>query len=376
MNHSAANWMERLLGVPAEPDEGAAWSIQFAWPWPSWAAVVVLAAAALFVVGIYLRSGGRASRRCRLALAAIRLGLVALAMLMIAQVSLLVQRIGLPYVAVLIDDSRSMTAVDQYGEKTRKAVAERLKAGPAADADGSRWGLLQALLNRNNGELLRGIAEDHNLEVDYLTGIRPSRRHDVPGIIKELASVRPTGDSTRLGGGIRGVLDRLRGATPAAIVLLTDGINTEGPTLAEAAQDARRGGVPLFFVGFGGGRPAGEIRLSNLLADDVVFVDDAVNLELSLTTRGLEGRKLSVVLQEKGKPGVLARTVVTAAADGRPQQVRMSLRPREPGQFEYVIAAEPQDGAADARPRRPADVAAPRAEREDFRALGPGRPEL
>ena len=47
-------------------------------------------------------------------LAAIRLGLVAIVLLMIAQVTLSLKRTGLPYAAVLMDDSLSMTTVDHY----------------------------------------------------------------------------------------------------------------------------------------------------------------------------------------------------------------------------------------------------------------------
>ena len=102
-----------------------------------------------------------------------------------------------------------------------------------------------------------------------------------------------------MGGAIGGILDQLRGASPAAVVVFTDGVNTEGPTLADAAQDARRRGVPLFFVGLGSDRPAAEVKLSNLLADDVAMVDDLVTFECAVTARGLEGRKLAVVLPGK-----------------------------------------------------------------------------
>ena len=46
---------------------------------------------------------------------------------MIAQVTLSLKRTGLPYAAVLVDDSLSMTIVDHYADKPRKAMATRLK---------------------------------------------------------------------------------------------------------------------------------------------------------------------------------------------------------------------------------------------------------
>ena len=84
-------------------------------------------------------------------------------------------------------------------------------------------------------------------------------------------------------------MDDLRGTTPAGIVLLTDGINTDGPPLADAAEYARRRGVPLFLVGLGSEQPVRDLKLSDLLVDDVVFVDDVVNFECKLSASGFEG---------------------------------------------------------------------------------------
>ena len=85
--------------------------------------------AVIFVVAIYLREGRRAARPYRMMLAAMRLALVAMVLLMIAQVTLSLKRTGLPYAAVLVDDSLSMTIVDHYAEKPRAAMIERLRRG-------------------------------------------------------------------------------------------------------------------------------------------------------------------------------------------------------------------------------------------------------
>ncbi len=158
----------------------------------------------------------------------------------------------------------------------------------------------------------------------------------------------PKGKTTRLGAGVRAALDDLRGAAPAAVVVLSDGINTDGPTLADAAEHAQRRGVPLYFVGLGSDRPVRDLKLSDLMVDDVVFVDDVVNFECKLTAAGFEGRKVSIVLREKDKPttpeNILAKTEVTAPTDDRPLRVRLQYRPTKVGQFEYVVEAQPLAG--------------------------------
>ena len=338
------NWIERLLGINTEAGEGTAWGIEHVWGWPPWATLLFAVFAVIFVVAIYLREGRRGARPYRMMLAAMRLGLVALVLLMIAQVTLSLKRTGLSCVAVLVDDSLSMTTVDHDAAKPRKAMLDRLKRAGGENIELSRWNLARTLLTEDNGALLRGIADGHKLRVYFLTGARPSRQQDIPGIVEEIRSVVPTGERTRLGGGMRTVLDELRGTTPAGIVLLSDGINTDGPPLADAAEYARRRGVPLFLIGLGSQQPVRDLKLSDLLVDDVVFVDDVVNFECKLSASGFQGRKVNVVLREKDKPAVLAKVEVTLGADEQPQQVRVPFRPTQVGQFEFVVEAEPQEG--------------------------------
>ena len=108
---------------------------------------------------------------------------------------------------------------------------------------------------------------------------------------------------------------------------MTDGINTDGPSLADAAQYARRRGVPLFFIALGSDQPVRDLKLSDLIVDDVVFVNDVVPFECKLTTVGLEGKKLSIVLREKGKPAVLASVQTAAGSEGRSQRVGCRTAP-------------------------------------------------
>ncbi len=344
MGNTIPNWIERLLGVKTEAGEGTVWGIEYAWGWAPWVTLLFAACAAIFVVAIYLRDRRHDSRPYRLMLAAVRLTLIALVLLMIAQLTLSRKRTGLACAAVLIDDSLSMTTVDQYDATASKAIGERLKRAGVENAEPSRWNLARTVLTENRGALLRGIAEGHRLQVYFLTGTRPSQRPDVPGIVRELRSAAPIGDRTRLGVGVRAVLDELRGTAPAGLVLLTDGINTDGPPLADAAEYARRRGVPLFPIGLGSQQPLRELKLSDLLVDDVVFVNDVVTFECLLTASGFQGQKVVLSLREKDKPAVLAKTEVTVEADGQPQAVRVPFRPTQVGRFEFVVEAQPLQG--------------------------------
>ena len=196
----------------------------------------------------------------------------------------------------------------------------------------------------------------------------------MPGILAELKAAEAKGDSTRLGSAIRGALDELRGTTPVAIVLATDGINTEGPGLLDAAAYCRRKGVPLLFIGVGCDRPARDLKLSDLEVEDVVFVNDLVHFRFKLTAAGFAGKKVSIVLHEGPSAGnseekgpVVGRIEVAVAADGRSQEVVLPHRPPQTGQFRYTIDVEPPSGGLPVR--HPPLVRSIRVSEEKIRVL-------
>jgi hypothetical protein len=347
MSGTLPAWVERLLGVEAGHEEGTIWSLEHQWRWPPCVTVLFLALAVALVVAIYLREGRRARGPYRIMLAAIRLCLVGIVLLMIAQLALSLKRTGLPYVAVVVDDSQSMGIVDRYEPKRRAKLEEQVQQARPGNYQLNRWNLARTLLTEQGGALLAGIAKDYKLRVYFLEdspgGVRSSSGAGVEELLKEIEAIeKPSVASSRLGAAVRTVLDELRGTAPAAVVLLSDGINTDGPTLDEVL--AGRKGVPLFAVGLGSDEPVKDLKISDLLVDPRVFLNDVVNFELKLTGNGFQGRRVWVVLREQDKPDVLAKVEVSVGPDGQPQQVRLPYRPTKVGRFRYVVEVEPQAG--------------------------------
>ena len=96
------------------------------------------------------------------------------------------------------------------------------------------------------------------------------------------------------------VLDDFRGAPPAAIILFSDGVTTEGLPLADAAQEARRKGVPIFAIGLGRDAPPRDIEIADVLVDDVVFVNDSSAFKSQIKASGLEGQSAKITLRREG----------------------------------------------------------------------------
>jgi hypothetical protein len=277
-------FLDTLFGIePPGPGQDTAWELNFPRTWPSWVLLMLLILAGLYFWAIYRREGTFASPRFKLALTALRWLLLILIVIMLGEMDLRIDRRGLPYLAVVIDDSASMSVPDHYVDTKTEAAAESLVQSAGLTA-ATRLDLAKAVVLTRQGELLRKMSAEHRLrlyaasssmrlvgEYSGLTDLDEARRQ-----LLELQAERA---ESRLGQGLHDVLNDLSGVPPTAVIYFTDGINTDGESLADAAHYASRKRVPVYTIGLGDPRAVRDLELHDLLVDDVVFVDDVVNFE-------------------------------------------------------------------------------------------------
>jgi hypothetical protein len=350
------DWLLRLLadrlGVdPARAGEAITPQLRFERAWSQGVTLLVILASAALIVWIYRREGS-APTWYKMVLAALRTALVVLAVFMLSEAVLSVERVGLPYFVIIADDSASMQREDQYADPKVKAAAAEL-AGGSGKAEASRLAIAQGWLARDDGQLLRELQKQHKVKL-YLvsSAARPLSEVDRPGdvepALKRFQKVEATGTQSLLGTGVRQVLTELRGVPPTAIVLLTDGQTTDGETLPKAAEFAARKGVPLYTIGLGDPETPRDLALTDLLVDDVVFVDDMVRFEAKLVGRGFAGQEVTVRLRELA-PGstdpAAAKEVGSRRelmpADGQPKRVEIGHRPKLTGEVTYILEVDP-----------------------------------
>ena len=341
---------DRLGVVPAGVGESFDLRIRAEQPMSQGLLLLILIPSIALIIWLYRREGS-ASLPYKMFLAALRIALVILALFMLSESVLSVDRTGLPYFVVMVDDSASQQVVDQYADAKAKATAAEL-AKVAGHPEPDRLALAQGLLEKDDGAILRELQKKHRVRL-YLvsTAARPlaeiDKPEDVAPALEKLKKVEAVGDQSRLGSGIRQVLTELRGVPPTAIVLLTDGQTTEGETIAKAAEFAARKGVPLYPIGLGDPDAPRDLELSELLVDDVVFVDDLVRFQPKLTSKGYAKQGLTVKLKQKvptsADPNAtkdLETIRVTAPPDGQPMRLEIGHRPRETGQITYIVEVE------------------------------------
>ena len=239
-----------------------------------------------------------------------------------------------------------MAVEDHFVEPRRRARLEQRIADAGFDSP-TRFNLARSLLLDERGGWLDSLSDRYRVKV-FLMG--ESARSQVessetlPAALRELSAA---GKASRLGQSMQRVFEAQRGRPTAAIIILTDGITTEGQPLSEAAQLARRKAIPLFLVGLGSDQPPRDVRLSDLLVDEVVFADDVVNFDFKLHSHGYEGRQAVVRLRRADADAVLTQQQVELPPNGVTRSVRLSYRPQEEGTLEHVIELLPLKGEVD-----------------------------
>ena len=342
MSGRLPGWLaERLgLGVPSSAN-GATWQLDSAWSWAPWATLLLVIAAVLWTTMLYARESSGARRPYRVLLATLRLVAIGLLLIMLAQWAIALRITGPPAVALVIDRSASMGIADRYDDPAFTArLNEQLVAGGLSEP--TRLNLAKLLVTGSDSRLLRELLHRYRTELYLAAGglerVPPSEDiAQLARVVHDLKTDGPDSNATRLGDGLQRMLDDFRGAPPAAVILLSDGVTTEGTPLADAAEQARRKGVPLFAVGLGRDSPPRDIELADVLVDDVVFANDLVSLQAQIKASGLAGQAARITLRREGVTEPLAEQTIALPATGKSLTVRLVDRPSQPGDVKYVV---------------------------------------
>ncbi len=319
------------------------WVLRTMAPWPWAVTVVLLLAAVALIYWLYLRDATVTPQRWRVLLAALRLTLVSLILFMFYRAELYPYRVDLPDLVVLLDNSASMSLTDgaeQGGDAAPPQAGSQQDNSQQPVSAASRFARASELLLASNARLLRDWQSRYRVQLHTLDGQPLSLGDNLGQVVESLRRVRPTVPSSRLGTAVQGVLEAQRGRSTAAIVLLTDGNTTEGPTVAEAALVASRRKIPLFPVGVGRRQLPPDIALQDLLVDRVVFVDDVVTFDVAVAASGLAGKTVRLTLSREDDSSELASETVTLPADQSVRRVRLLHRPQAAGRVTFVVQAE------------------------------------
>ncbi len=315
---------ELLFKVRPAAVEGGSFGFEAARP--ALVLVLVLALAAA-TAAAYLKRRPDAGGRRTGALAGLRLlslGVLAFALLRpVLRVSTAAP--GENFLAVLIDDSRSMGLAD--GELSRGARALELFGGPSA---------------AEPSELVARLKERFTLRT-YRFSDR-TRRVD---------AARPLdfdGRTTDLAAALGRVRQDLAGVPLAGAVLVTDGAHNAGRRAAagdadsldeELLQLASRG-IPVYAVGLGEERFRRDLELSRLEAPERVLEGSAFAVDVTLRQQGHGGETVSLNVEREGVIVAAREVVFERGQTGT--TVRVQLEAEDAGASVYRFEVSGSEG--------------------------------
>ena len=289
---------------------------------PIWGWIFIVLCSAAFAAWIYKGERGRANWQLKCMLAALRFSTLVVILWMLCGWFALRFKTEKPELVFVVDTSASMATPDSaYKDQTQLSRIESVensfrgtRRAIKARLDESyqvRWYSVAAELSQQENLF---IAQDEELAADGLV--------------------------SRLGNGLRQVFDRQTARGTAAVVFLSDGINTSGIDLKEAAQLARESRIPIYACLVGQEQAIPDIRLADLKLAPEVYLGDQIIAEFSVIATNLRDSQVSVRLLDADTGQVLDTKEVELVGENTSLNARLSFVPTNPGLQNLIIEAE------------------------------------
>ena len=375
--------------------------------WMSWGpltpalvnSLLVLAGLTLVIL-VYMRDGRRAGPRVALGILRSLLILYVIFLLNCPVLRFIKQVVEPSVVAVLIDDTASMSTRDVNPDgspTTQPSVVNRpagldiagAASGPATQpADPGSPTRLQAVISQlgeKDQELIRKLALVHTLrfyafdrDARPLRGSAPAppipRAHPRrcwppnanpaeqaaalkqvqldPALLESISNLKPEGNSTQVVSSLLTVLGDLEGQHLAGIVVLSDSRETPNGASKEMLDRLRKYGVKVFAVPVGSEQAQPNVELVSLGVQDSVFMGDIVSAKVQVRGVGYKpGKSVRVQLRDKkhniplkNVDGSIAEKVVTLGDEHQIVDTEIDFKPDALGMLQVRAVAEPQPG--------------------------------
>ena len=329
---------------------------------PRWLAVAMGVLAVAAVLLLYFREAGRIPAWRRAIMAGLRAVTLASILFLLLRPTLLTETRGhrpRP-VAVLVDDSQSMTTRDprpNLPDKWRTAVA--LNRVPP-DRPMPTAGDLPADLPEKPSrlEVARAALTNPRLQLlEKLKGVGPlqpasfglGRSAKDPRDAKWVEALAGTEPRTAMTDGVFALLNRDENELPAAVVLVTDGReNASQQSLDDLARECARLEVPLHVYGVGSSS-FGQVQVRGVTVPETLFVDDTVSVPVRYRVQGFKNGKVELVL--KLNDNEVARKVVDLAEGNDLKEVLSFVptqRDAQAGKQELTATVRALSGPGDA----------------------------
>jgi hypothetical protein len=280
--------------------------------------VLILAAAAIGIPAVLSYAGvrGRATRRDRWVLGALRVAALAVLVVCLFRPMLLLSA-AVPqrnYVGVLVDDSRSMRIADRNG-KPRSDWVEHAFGGPDSS-------LLKALRKKFIVRMFRFSSATQRVD--------------------SAAELTFDAPETHVGTAVEQARQELDAVPLSGLVVLSDGADNSRAPISEELLSLRAKSVPIFAVGLGAPRFDRDIEIKRVEAPHSVLKGGAIVADLLVKQHGYAGQRVPVVVEDAGR--IVTRDSITLPADDDVRPVRVTVVAQDPGPRSFTFRIPVQTG--------------------------------
>jgi hypothetical protein len=216
--------------------------------------------------------------------------------------SLIYHRSERPILAVLVDQSKSMTIEDRTGNRKER--------------------LLKAL----DSPALRTISS----KTDIHFGAFDTKVRIPHSISKDSLSF--SGDGTDIGAALKQLKSQMAERNLQGVLLLTDGTVTAGSSPLYEAEDL---GVPVFSVGIGDTSEPHDVLVRKVVANTITYVGNKVPVNATIKSSGATNERVEVTLLEEGK--TLDRKSIMLEPGTREYDVPLSFTPTQEGTQKIAV---------------------------------------
>lgn len=217
------------------------------------------------------------------------------------------------YLAVLMDNSQSMTVADMPGDQTRKEAVQSEFV--------------------DNG-VLDELAESFQLR--NFSFDKQTRR------IISLDEEGETGTASSIDQALAYVEDQLNGLPLGGVVLISDGADNSNVDPAIRAQGFGDRQIPIFTVGAGQADIPRDIGIVDVNTVETILEGSVFNVQVALNHQGYEGQE--VLLSVMDEDTLVSSETITLGAEGVTRRYDLELSPERPELIVYELNVELQPG--------------------------------
>jgi hypothetical protein len=299
------------------------------WALPLWLTSLLTILVIAFAVLLYRYETGNSSTATRTILAILRAALLVLTLWMLAAYAIQPFRSERPELLLVVDASQSL-----------QTLVETNSGGKTY----SRFEQLREILLKDNADTLSKLNERYQLKLVFAGQQAKVQATDLPAILKSLNEISPDQPSSRLGSSLQQVLELQRGRPTSAILFISDGINTDGINLVEAATSLRAAGLPVFSIGVGTDKAEPDVQLADVMADSIVFVGDTIQIPYTLRLQEITAPSIKVQVRNADNKAVLSEQTLDSPSGQDMISGTLSFNAEQAGDLRITIEALPVPG--------------------------------